>query len=547
MATRANLSVGIVGSTARAVIWVALGAFALGAVAATRNALAQEPGAQPAVDESKVLSKDELAALVGKIALYPDDLVAVVLPASTYPLQVVEAARFIEERKKDSSLKPSEKWDDSVVALLNYPEVVKLMNDDLDWTWKLGDAVINQRAGVLDAIQGFRDRAYASGNLKSDEHQVVQNDDGAIAIKPADPQVVYVPYYEPQQVVVYQTVPVYHYYPWGYPLYDYPYPYGYPFGYGFFWGVTSAFVIGWHSHYINYYPCGYHGHPYYGHAYYGPNFVRNNVNVNVSVSRGGYVWQPHYVHGAQPFTRSDGRQLAVARHDGNGAPSGYRAVPNGDPVTRGAGSASGYRTGGRAPTASLRSDGHVTTPAAPRSGEPAARGIPNGDAGRGPSMATREGVRRIQPVPAPDRVTTQSMRDELRARESSHASFAEQSPGNAHSNGSTLTRQHGSSDIERHTVVPQPQQRFAYPQQSPDHSAALRASPPARVAPAPVAPAPYTAPRMSIPRPPSGGDAYVSHAPHSAPQRGDGGSHQGGGSASHGAQGHAFSGRGGSR
>ena len=498
MATRTNLAVGMIGSSARAVIWVALGAFALGAVAATRNALAQEPGAQPPTDESKMLTKDELAKLVGKIALYPDDLVAIVLPASTYPLQVVEAARFLEEQKKDSSLKPNEKWDDSIVALLNYPQVVKLMNDDLDWTWKLGDAVINQRAEVLDAIQGFRDRAYAAGNLKSDDHQVVQNDDGAIAIKPADPQVVYVPYYEPSQVVVYQPTPVYSYYPYGYPLYYYPYPYGYPFGVGFFWGVTSAFVIGWHSHYVHYYPCAYHGHPYYGHAYYGPNYVRNNVNVNVSVSHGNYVWQPHYVHGAQPFTRSDGRQLAAARHDGAGAPSGYRAAD---------------------------------------------RVIANGDPGRLPSVASRDGVRRIQPMPAYDRVTTQSVRDELRVRESSHASFAEQ--GNARANGSTLTRGHGSGDIERHTVVPQPQQRFAYPQMNGDHSAALRASPPLRVAPAPVSPPAYAAPRMSMPSP-SGGEAYASHAPRSAPQHNEGGAHSGG-SGGHGAQGHAFSGRGGSR
>src|SRR5215831_6942637 len=211
MATRANLAVGIIGSTARAVIWVALAVFTLGAVAATREAFAQEP-VQPNADESKVLSKDELAALVGKIALYPDDLVAVVLPASTYPLQVVEAARFLEERKKDSTLKPSDKWDDSVVALLNYPEVVKLMNDDLDWTWKLGDAVINQRGEVLDAIQNFRGQAEAAGNLHTDDHQVVQNDDqGDIAVKPADPQVVYVPYYDPQQVVVQQAAPVYYY------------------------------------------------------------------------------------------------------------------------------------------------------------------------------------------------------------------------------------------------------------------------------------------------------------------------------------------------
>ena len=135
------------------------------------------------------------------------------LPASTYPLRSVQAARFLDERAENPSCKPNNDWDDSVVALLNYPEVVKLMNDDLDWTWRLGDAVINQRADVLDAIQAFRDRAYAAGNLRSDDRQVVANDDGAIAIKPADPEVIYVPYYEPERVVVYQTAPVYHYYP----------------------------------------------------------------------------------------------------------------------------------------------------------------------------------------------------------------------------------------------------------------------------------------------------------------------------------------------
>ena len=304
---------------------------ALGAVGG--YAFAQQPA--PAQDD-KVLSKDELNTLVGKIALYPDDLVAIVLPASTYPLQVVEAARFIDERKKDPSLKPSDKWDDSVVALLNYPEVVKLMNDDLDWTWKLGDAVINQRGEVLDAIQSFRGEAAAAGNLHTDAHQVVQNDDqGEVSIKPADPQVVYVPYYDPQQVVVQQPTPVYYYYPYGYPLYYYPYPYGYSFAAGYFWGVTTAFVIGWHSHYVHVVHCGYPGHPYYGHTYYGGYYARHDANA--AVSHGNYVWEPHYRSGGQPFTRSDGRQLAIAHHDPNagGAPSGYHGADRG----------TGYRAG----------------------------------------------------------------------------------------------------------------------------------------------------------------------------------------------------------
>jgi len=551
MATRASLSVGIVGSTARAVIWVALGAFTLGAFAATRQAFAQpaEPAQRAqAADESKVLSKDELATLVGKIALYPDDLVAIVLPASTYPLQVVEAARFLEERKKDSALKPNDKWDDSVVALLNYPEVVKLMNDDLDWTWKLGDAVINQRGEVLDAIQNFRDRAYAAGNLHSDEHQVVQNDEGAIAIKPADPQVVYVPYYEPQSVVVYQSEPVYHYYPWGYPVYYYPYPYGYPFGVGFFWGVTSAFVIGWHSHYVHYYPCGYYGHPYYGHAYHNNLYVRNTVNVNVNVSHGNYVWQPHYVHGAQPFTRSDGRQLAAARHEMNtsaASSGGYRPIDRGASPTNGYNAVNptnGYRSEGRGPAPTLHSDGRAIGPHPDNNG---ARGYHPGEQAAPPTMAGRDGVRTIQP--AQNRVTAQSFRDDLRARESGHATFAEPSSGIARSSGNgTLERQHGSTGVERHTVIPQPQQRFASPQQA-DHSMALRAAPPVRTAPSQIAPTPYSAPRMVAPRP--SGDSYVNHAPHfSAPvQHSDGGApaHQGGGGSSgHGSQGHAFTGRG---
>ncbi len=232
---RTTIAVGMIGSSARAALWLALGALTLGAAVATRQAFAQ----QPATDEVATLSADALADLVGPIALYPDDLVGIVLPASTYPLQVVQAARFLDERAKNPSLKPNDTWDDSVVALLNYPEVVKLMNDDLDWTWKLGDAVISQRADVLDAIQGFRTRAAAAGNLRSDDRQVVANDGGAIAIKPADPEVIYVPYYEPERVVVYQSAPVYHYYPYAYPVYYYPYPYGYAFNSGFFWGVTT--------------------------------------------------------------------------------------------------------------------------------------------------------------------------------------------------------------------------------------------------------------------------------------------------------------------
>jgi hypothetical protein len=285
---------------ARLRLWLALGV--LGAAAAVFGA--REAAAQDAA-EAAALTGTELAELVGPIALYPDDLVAIVLPASTYPLQVVEAARLLERRKDNPSLQADSDWDDSVVALLNYPEVVRLMNDDLDWTYDLGSAVLNQRADVLDAIQGFRDRAYAAGNLRTDDRQTVTADAGRIAIAPADPEVIYVPYYEPERVVVYQRAPVYHYYPWAYPVYYYPYPAGYVFHTGFFWGVSSAFMIGWDTHLLHVRPYGYYGHPYFGRTYYDPFYVRNNVVINVNVNRGGYndVWQPRHRYGGRPIVR----------------------------------------------------------------------------------------------------------------------------------------------------------------------------------------------------------------------------------------------------
>jgi hypothetical protein len=315
------------------------------AAAAIGTAAAQEPAASAAP-----LSADALDELVGPIALYPDDLIAIVLPASTYPLQVVQAARFLEERKDNANLVPDEDWDDSVVALLNYPEVVELMNDDLDWTWALGEAVLAQRADVLDAVQTFRDRAYAAGNLQTDDRQVVSRDEGVIAIAPADPEVIYVPYYEPERVVVYQTVPVYHYYPWSYPVYYYPYPVGYSFysfRSGFFWGVTTAFGIGWRDHHVHVHPFGHHLHPYYGRYYYDPFYVRHGVNINVHINRAGYVWEPRYRRAAQPFARSEGRPVTSTQprdpraRDANGyrtqSGAGTRAVTRSDAQQRSAG------------------------------------------------------------------------------------------------------------------------------------------------------------------------------------------------------------------
>ena len=227
------------------------------------------------VEAVEPLSAEELGDLVAPIALYPDDLLAIVLPAATYPIQVVQAARFLEAREDDATLEPDEDWDDSIIALLNYPEVVTLLNGDLRWTWQLGEAVLRQESDVLAAVSDFRERARIAGNLESDEHQVVTVDaEGAIEIKPADPKVIYVPYYEPERVIVYQRYPVYHYYPHAYPVYYYPYPAGHRFVTGFFWGVISAFSIGWDTHSLHLHHYGFDSHPYYDHSYYDAYYYR---------------------------------------------------------------------------------------------------------------------------------------------------------------------------------------------------------------------------------------------------------------------------------
>lgn len=247
-----------------------------------------------------LLSAAELETLVGPVALYPDDLLAIVLPAATYPLQLVEAQRFLDALADDPTLKPDEDWDDSVVALTNYPEVVALLNEDLDWTWQLGEAVVAQQADVVAAVAGFRERAYAAGNLRSDGNQVVARNDDVIEITPVTEDVIYVPYYEPKQVVVYQPRTVYHYYPRPYPVYYYPYPSWHSFHSGFFWGVTTAYTIGWRSDRVHVYHHSYLGHPYYGRSYWDRWWYRRpsiHVHNSIYVNRYNYTRTHRYRHG----------------------------------------------------------------------------------------------------------------------------------------------------------------------------------------------------------------------------------------------------------
>ncbi len=214
--------------------WSALVAGVL--VLFSASAFAQAPAA--AGGAAPALPAAELEQLVGPIALYPDDLVAIILPASTSPLQIVQADRYLDKRKSDPKLPVDDKWDDPVKSLLNYPDVVKKMSNDLDWTSALGEAVVADQGAVIEAVQVFRRKAKAAGNLKTDDKQVVKTQQEVIIIEPANPQVIYVPQYNPSTVVVYSAAPVYGYYPTAYPAYYYPYAPGAAMAAGVVWGAA---------------------------------------------------------------------------------------------------------------------------------------------------------------------------------------------------------------------------------------------------------------------------------------------------------------------
>ncbi len=189
------------------------------------------------------LSDDEMEVLVARIALYPDELVAAIAAASLYPLQIVQAQRFLEQVKTKPDLKPNQDWDGSVIALLNYPEVIKMMNDDLEWMETLGEVVTNQQKDMLEAIQQLRDKAVAQGVLKTDEKTKVTQESGNVVIQPASANKVYVPVYEPQMLYEPDYVPApITYYPEPYDSYYYP---SAPYFPGFVTGIIWGAIIDW--------------------------------------------------------------------------------------------------------------------------------------------------------------------------------------------------------------------------------------------------------------------------------------------------------------
>jgi Protein of unknown function (DUF3300) len=224
----------------------------------------EEPAKQAAT--AKVFKQEELDQLVAPIALYPDNVLTQIFIASTYPLEVVEAERWVKKNKnlKGDALESAltkQPWDNSVKSLAPFPDVLSMMSEKLDWTQKLGDAFLAQQKDVMNTVQQLRRKALEAGNLKSTKEQEMKRDGDIIIIQPVSPQIVYVP--------TYNTTVVYG--PWPYPAYP-PYPvYVYPPGAAIF-TFSMGVAVG----------SAWHGGNYHNDWHGGNININNSTNINVN-------------------------------------------------------------------------------------------------------------------------------------------------------------------------------------------------------------------------------------------------------------------------
>jgi hypothetical protein len=219
--------------------------------------VAQQPAPAPAdAAAAAPITPDQLDSLVAPIALYPDPLLAQVLAASTYPLEMVQLRQWLDKHKglKDKALADAvkkENWDPSIQSMAALPDVVKQMEENIKWTSELGNAFLAQESGVMDAIQRMRAKAKDAGKLTSNEQMKVETkvveSKTVVVIEQSNPQVVYVPSYDP--VVVWGVAPVYAYppivYPAGYYAAGVALSFGVGLAMGAMWGGGWGYGCGW--------------------------------------------------------------------------------------------------------------------------------------------------------------------------------------------------------------------------------------------------------------------------------------------------------------
>jgi Protein of unknown function (DUF3300) len=290
------------------------------------SAQPSEPSATVSPPGVEHLTAAQLDQLTAPIALYPDPLLGPVLAAATYPLEVVEAARWLDDPSHAAlkgealaaALEP-QSWDPSVKMVVSFPDVLRMMNSNLEWTEELGDAFLAQQAEVMDSVQRLRQRAAANGSLSSTPQQVVSTQQNDITIEPASPDVIYVPYYVPATV----------YEPWPWPEYP-PYYFLLPPDGFLYAGAVIGFGLG-----VSIFE------PYWG--WYGWDWPRHGFTVFPHRPRHGpatrepepapHAWQhdPDHRHGV-PYRDS----ATAARYLGAEAASrrafrGYPPVPASHP------------------------------------------------------------------------------------------------------------------------------------------------------------------------------------------------------------------------
>jgi len=331
-------------------IFIFLAALSTAAWIAIPQRLAAQDSPAPAGDQDAAqspyaaLSKEQLQRLVAPIALYPDSLVAQVLAASTFPSQIVDAEAFMKAHQglspKDlgaqADLQP---WDNSVKALIQFPNVLDNLASNLGWTSELGDAYYNQQKDVMDAVQVMRHKARNTGTLKPNEHETVQTENDQIEIEPADPQVIYVPAYDPWAVYGYPIAPWPYWVStpgiwWGGPgiYFGIGFPMAPFFGFGWGWG---AWGLDWHDHGVyfhhdHYFP---HGHDFFDRrGYYGGHHDFARPGGFHGGERG---FQPGHDRGFEPARGGSG---AFGGFDHGGMARGFSA--------RGQQSMGGFHGGG---------------------------------------------------------------------------------------------------------------------------------------------------------------------------------------------------------
>jgi len=303
------------------------------AVVANQDAQAATQAVQPAQ-----VTAEKLQQLVAPIALYPDELVAQVLAAATYPTEIVEANRWLQENSslKDAQLADAvdkQSWDPSVKALTQFPSVLAKMDKNLSWTSALGDAYFNQSQDVLDAVQVMRKRAQNAGTLKTTAQETVTTKDQTVIIEPANPEIVYVPEYDPWIV-------------YGAPLLAYP---GY-FDAGFFVGGPFIFFDtgfplghfhrhfhwGWHS-----WGCDWHNRfIVFNHNRFisrSPTFINRRFGVHGPDFRGapghGFADRGAGFRGGAIDHRAD-RGFAAPRMEPNQRPGAFSGFDHGGVATQ---------------------------------------------------------------------------------------------------------------------------------------------------------------------------------------------------------------------